>query len=114
MHPYKKAIHALEVLKNELPLCFKHGKEKLPIAVGIHHDVLAYYASDKRFSKTNLRKAINLYTSGTIYLKKIVEGAVRINLVGQETTRVTKEEAQNAKALLLDKKIRAQKKKTKH
>ncbi len=67
MLPYKKAIDALDVLKIELPLCFKRGKEKLSIAVGIHHNVLTYYANDTRFSKTNLRKAINLYTSGTIY-----------------------------------------------
>ncbi len=104
--PYKKAIEALNVLKAELPLCFKHGKEKLPIAVGIHHDVLSHYANDKRFSKTNLRKAINLYTSGTVYLGKITVGIPRIDLLGKETTRVTKEEAQNARALLLEKRER--------
>jgi ProP effector len=101
IQPHKKAIEALNAFKNDLPLCFKRGKEKLPIAIGIHHDVLAHYANDTRFSKTNLREALSLYTFATEYLKKIREGAPRINLLGKETTSVSKEEEENARTLLL-------------
>jgi ProP effector len=104
IRPHKKAIEALNALKHDLPFCFKRGNEKQPIAIGIHHDVLAHYAHDSRFSKTNLREAISLYAFATEYLKKIREGSPRINLLGQETSHVTKEEEENARTLLLKRK----------
>jgi ProP effector len=104
MPSHKKPIEALKALKNDLPLCFKQKKAKSPIAIGIHHDVFVHYANDPRFSKTTLRNAIRLYTATTEYIKKIKEGAPRINLLGNETMLITKEEEENARILLLERK----------
>jgi ProP effector len=100
MPPHTKAIEALASLKSELSRCFKSGNQKMPIAVGIHHDVFAHFEKDTRFSRRNLRDAIGLYTSGKVYLGKIVTGTSRINLFGKETTKVTIAEEENAKAKL--------------
>ena len=103
MQPDKKSLLALKTLKDELNQCFKWGKGKVPISIGIHHDVLAHYQNDTRFSKTNLRKAIGLYTSSSEYLEKVIEGTPRINLMGKTTTYVTREEEDNSRTLLLKK-----------
>jgi sRNA-binding protein len=104
VNPSKKVIEALDALKNDLPRCFKRGNEKQPIAIGIHQDVLKHYANDARFSNITLKKAIQLYTFATVYLKKVKAGVPRINLLGKKMTAVTHEEEANAKKILQERK----------
>ena len=101
--PYEKALEALEILKKELPTCFKYGSKKVPLAVGIHQDVFAYYQNDQRFRKPILRKAIAIYTHGKKYLRKVVAGVLRIDLQGNPTAAVTQAEENHAKLMLQEK-----------
>ncbi len=73
-------LNAMEILKDELPQCFKRGDKKLPLAVGIHVSVLKHYQRDDRFDDAVLKKAVGLYCRGTKYLGSIIEGNQRIDI----------------------------------
>lgn len=94
------STQTLKLLKNELPLCFKTGTEKLPLALNIHEDILHYYANDPRFDEKILKKAIGFYTQSTNYLKKVKEGTHRIDIRGNPKTAVKNFEEKYAKHLL--------------
>ncbi|MBS0287993.1 MAG: ProQ/FinO family protein [Proteobacteria bacterium] len=95
----------LEILKQELPLCFKRAGFKQPLKIDIHKDVLNYYRQDERFTPRTLSKAIGFYTKGKAYLKTLLEGADRIDLEGKTVDKVTKKQAEYAKKLLNAKEI---------
>jgi sRNA-binding protein len=59
----------LKILKEELPLCFKKGNDKIPLMQGIHHEVIEYYKNDTRFNSTAIRHAIRFSVSSNTYLK---------------------------------------------
>ncbi len=91
---------ALEALKAELPQCFKRGKEKQPLAIGIHHAVLRHYENDTRFSATIWQQAIKLYVNSTEYLENMVASQPRIDVTGNIAGHVTEAEAAFAKKKL--------------
>ncbi len=80
------ATQILKVLKNELPLCFKKGAQKLPLAFNIHQVILYHYAMDTRFDQKGLKQAIGFYTQSTHYLKKMKAGTHRIDIKGNPQT----------------------------
>ncbi len=96
----KKAIDVLEVLKDELPTCFRRGKEKRPLAHGVHESVIRYYAADSRFNQEVLKKAIELYVNGTKYLKNVICGGSRIDLYGKPISNITSSDRDYAKNIL--------------
>ncbi len=110
----KKAIQretqifeALEVLKNELPLAFRRGEDKLPLKRKIRDDVINHYKDDKRFKPHIFKGAIGIYVNGRKYLKAHTEGAARIDLNGNVVDYLTKANADYAmKSLEQRRKIR--------
>ncbi len=96
----KKEIEVLELLKKELPACFKRGGKKQPLAPSIQEAVIKYYANDLRFNKETLKTAIALYVNGTKYLKCVVSGHSRIDLKGNATSKITKVEREYVKNIL--------------
>lgn len=104
------AVDTLEILKIELPACFKRGKDKSPIAIGIHESVINHYARDSRFDAETLKKAIALYVKGSKYLSKITSGKSRIDLRGKPVALVTQDEQNYASKTLKSRKTKVQKK----
>ena len=69
-------------LQRTFPKCFQpFGAPKLPLKIGILHDVKALYTTTLRH---NLGNALGDYTSGATYLRAMTAGAVRIDLDGGE------------------------------
>ncbi len=99
-------VEVLEILKKELPQCFKRGDEKLPLAVGILESVLKHFENDMRFDSLTLKKAIALYCKGTKYLSAVIEGAPRIDMNGKTVSRVEKIEEEYAFKILSERKAR--------
>ena len=89
MSKLKDTFEVLEILKKELPQCFKRGHDKLPLALGIHKELIKHYSQDPRFSNLMLRRAFYYYCHGEAYLKNIKEGMLRINLKGEKVSKVT-------------------------
>lgn len=96
----KKAIVVLDVLKDELPACFRRGGNKQPLAPNIQESVIEHYAADSRFNKDILKKALALYVNGTKYLKSVISGHSRIDLEGNVVSKITKVEREYAKNFL--------------
>lgn len=89
-----------ELLKQELPQCFKSGDKKQPLKVGIHLQLHFHYKDDPRFEPQDLQKGLNSYASTPAYLVKIVEGAIRIDLHGNPVGQVTADDEAFAKRRL--------------
>ena len=84
-----------ELLAERFPACFKpKGAMKLPLKIGIYHDVLAALPEVGRH---RLHDAFADYTNGPKYLTQIVEGAVRVALDGSPAGLVTAKEAEHAR-----------------
>ncbi len=94
------ANQTLKLLKNELPLCFKKGAGKSPLALNIHEEILQHYANDIRFDEKILKQAIQFYTQSTNYLKKIKAGTYRIDIKGRTQTTVKNFEKKYAQEIL--------------
>lgn len=99
-------IEAVEILKNELPECFKRGDKKLPLAVGIHASVLKHYRGDDRFDTAILKEAIHLYCKGTKYLSTITEGNRRIDIKGKSVSTVKKSDENYVLKVLSERKAK--------
>jgi sRNA-binding protein len=88
-----------ELLVERFPAAFMpKGAQKLPLKVGIFDDLcLAAPDVDVR----HLRWAINDYCAGPKYLRNLINGATRINLLGNEAGFVNEEAAAVAERCLL-------------
>jgi sRNA-binding protein len=75
---------------------------KVPVKTKIHENILALHPE---FKPRNLRMALSYVLGGRTYLKQIVEGAQRFDLYGNsiEECFVTKEQAESAATILLEK-----------
>jgi hypothetical protein len=81
-------------LQRTFPKCFQpFGAPKLPLKIGIFHDVKALYTTTLRH---DLAAALKDYTSGVTYLRAMTAGAVRIDLDGNPAGEVTEEAAKIA------------------
>jgi ProP effector len=99
-------FEVMEILKNELPKCFRRGNAKLPLAIGIHESVLAHFKNDGRFDADTLKKAIRLYVKGTKYLTSIIEGTPRIDINGDPVSTVKKSDELFALKILTGRKAK--------
>jgi ProP effector len=93
-------FEVMEILKTELPECFRRGNAKMPLVIGIHEAVIAHYENDARFDAATIINAIRFYCQGKKYINTIVEGAPRIDINGKAASAVTQSEASHALKIL--------------
>ena len=68
---------------------------KVPLKIGIFED-LVVPASEFSLSESELRAAIKIWCRGSRYWTSLVEGAVRVDLLGLDAGRVSKEDGARA------------------
>lgn len=89
-------VRAALVVK--FPHCFKpKGARKLPLKIGIHHDIQARMPS---LSMDEIRAGLADYTDGPKYLEQCVEGAHRYDLDGNTVATVKWWEANHSRERL--------------
>lgn len=91
---------------------FLEGKVK-PLKVGIFHDIVECLNNEKEqlISNKQLRLALRLYTSSWRYLEAMKEGAMRIDLAGNENELIDHVQAELAGARLAESKALVKKSK---
>jgi len=98
----KKVTNAgtIRKLKKLFPLAFFGSKEeKLPLAYGIHKQLLN---AETGFSRKQIRNAIYWYTSRLSYHKSVAGSENRVNLDGSIASSVTDEDKAYAAGRLAD------------
>ena len=85
----------MKYLQKNYPKCFPDKPPFVPLAIGIHNQLIAIEGFP--FSKTKLRQFFANYTRTKNYLSSLVVGNDRIALDGMPTSKVTKEETKNIK-----------------
>jgi len=88
----RNAIH-LRVLRELFPESFGQPR---PLRVGIHHDIVALGL----LTPAEVRGVLVVHCNGPAYLQSLTEGANRIDLNGEVTGQVSREEAEHATAKL--------------
>lgn len=86
-------------LVETFPKAFSRVRKQVkPLQLGIIEDVMDIYErlDVPPFSRKRLRSGLNFYTSSKAYLQAQVEGAWRVNILGQLVEPVSKEQAQYA------------------
>lgn len=73
-------------LQKHFPKAFPTDSAPLPLAVGIHDQILA--TPNFPFSKTKIRKFLKIYTRKRVYRKKIVMGNNRFNIDGTISAKI--------------------------
>jgi ProP effector len=97
--PVDPVVLVIGQLQKRFPKAFpKNPAPKLAMKIGIHRDLLEQ-SEQLGISKKALREAIKTWCWGNRYWACIVEDAVRVDLNGDETGRVTKEDAAQARGL---------------
>jgi sRNA-binding protein len=104
----RKGLEVCEILKRELPLCFKTNRPKQPLKLDIYQDLLDYYSNETRFTSQDLSRAVKIYLSSQDYLASLVAGAERLDIWGRAAGRVTASQAKRAQWLLNARKSSAQ------
>ena len=97
---HKNVLEVLQILKTDLPACFKKGTQKIPLVKGIHEQIISYYNNDKKFYSHIIYLAVGYYVTSTKYLKTLVSGTPRIDINGNFSGAVTTEEENHARRLL--------------
>ena len=85
----------IKYLQKNYPKCSPDKPPFLPLAIGIHHQLLA--TEDFPFSKTKVRSFFANYTRTKKYRSILVVGNDRVDLNGAPTSKVTKDETTNIK-----------------
>jgi sRNA-binding protein len=94
-----EAQTTIELLAATYPTCFAVlENRRKPIAVGIHLEL--QQALGEAITPRELGYALRLYTGNQGYLQRMVVGAWRIGLDGQQRGTVTEQEAQTARTTL--------------
>ncbi|OCG01318.1 RNA chaperone ProQ [Gilliamella sp. wkB112] len=94
-------------LAQQFPNCFTLDGEAKPLKIGIFQDILLHLENNDLLSKTKLRVALRAYTISWRYLYSIKEGLYRVDLDGNPTDVITKEQMEHAQQLLKDSKQKA-------
>ncbi len=92
----EQARYGVELLKAYFPDCFKELKDIRPLKIGIKQDLVKKLSSREDIvigDKACMVNSLAYYVNSAAYHKRIVEGAMRIDLEGQDAGRVTAEEA---------------------
>jgi sRNA-binding protein len=83
----------LELLVEMFPKCFAlFEQHRRPLKINIHSDILALL--DGAVTGQELYRALSIYTGNRVYRRRLIAGAVRIDLNGQPAGVVTPEQAQ--------------------
>jgi len=91
-------------LAERFPLCFTTEGEAKPLKIGIFQDIIDRLEGDERVSKTSLRAALRHYTSSWRYLHGSREGAVRVDLEGNDCGPLQAEHIEHARKTLKESK----------
>ena len=97
--PVDPVVLTIGKLQKRFPKAFpKNPLPKVPLKIGIFEDLLAH-ATELALSETELRAAIKIWCRGSRYWTSMVEGAIRVNLSGEEAGRVSPEDGVRATKL---------------
>jgi len=91
------AQYGVELLKAHFPACFKEMKEIKPLKIGIKQDLVKHLSTREDIvlgDKACMVSSLSYYVSSPAYHKNVIEGAIRIDLEGNTTGLVTREEAE--------------------
>lgn len=104
LHKKDKLIIVNWLIEHFPAAFFKKGHEVRPLQVGIFEEISAFYdrLDTPPFSKKNLREALHYYSQSPAYLKAQIEGAVRVDLYGNEIDIVNAEQANYAEKKYLE------------
>ncbi|MEW5838790.1 MAG: ProQ/FINO family protein [Pseudomonadota bacterium] len=101
MHPRD----VLNILLDRYPAAFFPDPRKVkPLAVGVLQELRAACEGEDALPlKTqDLRRALRYYTQRAAYLRAVVRGEMRINLLGEAVAEVTEEQKQHAQVMLTE------------
>lgn len=90
------AQYGVELLKAHFPAAFKETAEIQPLKIGIKQDLVIRLGSIDNIvlnDKACMVNSLAYYVGSLFYLKKMTEGAMRIDLDGNPTSPVTADEA---------------------
>src|SRR5471030_3344822 len=97
--PVDPVVLTIGKLQKRFPKAFpKNPSPKVPLKIGIFEDLLAH-ATELALSETELRAAIKIWCRGSRYWTSMVEGAIRVDLAGEEGGRVSPEDGVRATKL---------------
>lgn len=86
----------LKHLQTTYPKCFPAKTTPLPLAVGIHKQLLA--SEELPFAKVKIRRFLKRYTTSKEYQRNLIIGSPRVDLQGNQIGLVTEEEVNRAKS----------------
>jgi ProP effector len=91
-------LDVLYILAAAFPASFFiYERRRLPLALGIRYDAAAALAARGiDVSASEIGRSVTFYTSAEGYFRKLVVGAVRIDLNGNPAGLVTADEAERA------------------
>lgn len=95
----KEKLAIINWLVESFPAAFfKKANEVKPLQIGIFEEILDFYdrLDTPPFSKKALREALHFYSQSPAYLSAQKEGAVRVDIYGNEMDVVSKEQAHYA------------------
>lgn len=88
---------ALELLYVHFPKAFIKDGDCKPLKIGILEDLKPLIANIEGLSISKVRAAVRIYTTRLRYFYSVREGAMRVDLNGQEIDAVTAEHAEYAR-----------------
>lgn len=95
-----KRDEALQWLCERFPEVF-HWKNPKPLKIGILKDLLALRLEERKdLSRLNLQMALSFYTSRVSYLRAVVGGDQRFDLVGNPVEEIQKDHKEDAQKRL--------------
>lgn len=97
----------LAFLAETFPKCFTLQGEAKPLKLDIFDDLTNALADNDKLSRTQLRRALRVYTSNWRYLHGFREGAFRIDLQGENVAPVEAEHIAYAQERLAESKAKA-------
>ena len=93
----EQALYGIELLKAHFPRCFTDASLVKPLKKGIKQDLVKFLSTLDTIvteDKACMVKSLTYYVNTVAYHKRVVEGAMRIDLEGNPSGVVSTEEAQ--------------------
>ena len=93
----ERAQYGVELLKAHFPNCFKEHKNIQPLKIGIKQDLAKNLSAREDIvlsDKACMVSSLAYYVNSVAYHRSMLEGAARIDLMGNPTGMVTTEESQ--------------------
>lgn len=92
---FSDALGVMTLLAEKYPKTFfVFEQRRIPLKIGIHRDIIADLGIDEKLLST----ALFAYTINQAYLLKLKEGAIRVDLSGNEAGLVTADQALTARS----------------